>query len=103
MRLHSSWTISVSATNTSWLGKKEERGRSAKATATRRTRNGSFLGGYCQPSCASACLHEPPIQVTARNSRTLIQFFILTPITLCSFKACRVITEDHAQTQSFRR
>src|SRR5215469_4118699 len=66
MRLHSSWPISVSATNTSWLEKKEKRG-SAKARATRRTRMGAFLGGPGQRS-PSACLSEPPIQVAAGNS-----------------------------------
>src|SRR5215471_3861317 len=66
MRLHSSWLISVSATNTSWLEKKEKRG-SAKARATRRTRMGAFLGGAGQRS-PSACLSDPPKQVMAGNS-----------------------------------
>src|SRR5215831_3892646 len=66
MRLHSSWPISVSATNTSWLEKKEKRG-SAKATATRRTRMGAFFAGGGQRS-PSACLSEPAKQVAAGNS-----------------------------------
>src|SRR5215831_3403794 len=47
MRLNSSVAISFSATRTSWLEKKEERG-TAKATATRRTLMCSFLGGSGQ-------------------------------------------------------
>src|SRR5262249_53221648 len=47
MRLNSSVPISFSATSTSRLEKKEERG-TAKATATRRTLMCSFLGGSGQ-------------------------------------------------------
>src|SRR6266853_282564 len=66
--------------------------------ATRRTRMGALLGGPGQRSCPSACLPGPPIQVAARKSRAVIQFFIPTLITLCFLGFCHISTEAHYRT-----
>src|SRR5260221_1347727 len=59
---------------------------------------GALLGGPGQRSCPSACLPGPPIQVAARKSRAVIQFFIPTLITLCFLGFCHISTEAHYRT-----
>src|SRR5512146_3083126 len=75
MRLHSSPAIFLSATKTSWLEKKEDRG-SESAMATRRTRIGVSLGGSGQRSCPYAGLLINAKQVATRIIRAADRFFI---------------------------